>query len=381
MEAQTYNTVIIGASAAGLASAACLQKRGISYLLLEQYSYTGHAWRNHYDRLHLNTEKEYSNLPYLPFPKNAPTYASKADVIEYLERYKNTFNLSPHYNQKVLSAYYNENVWNIITTTHHFIAQNIIVATGFNRKPFIPEYDGLNEFQGTVYHSSVYKNGTSFKGKNVLVVGFGSSACEISICLYEHGAYPSLSVKGPVNIIPRTAGNGRLNSLLHSFAWVSKLAPDVVDLINAPALRAKYGDYSKYNLQKLPYGPNVQIVKHKRVPVLDIGTFDLIKEGVIKIYPGIKRFLQNKVQFTDGNEQPFDAVIFGTGYSSSVSDFLPEAFKVTDKRGRPIKSGLESDIPGLFFCGFYPSPAGMLHEIGTEAKKIAAAIKRKGTVI
>ncbi len=381
MDEQKYNTIIIGASAAGLASAACLQKQGISYLLLEQHPHTGHAWRNHYDRLHLNTEKEHSNLPYLPFPENAPVYVSKADVIEYLERYETMFNLRPRYNQQVKSAYYSENVWNIITATHHFIAQNIIVATGFNRKPFIPEYDGMNEFQGAVYHSSVYKNGISFKEKNVLVVGFGSSACEISICLHEHGAYPSLSVKGPVNIIPRSAGNGKLDSLLHSLAWVSKLAPDVVDFINAPALRARYGNYEKYNLQKLPYGPNVQIVKHKRVPVLDIGTFDLIKKGVIKVYPGIKRFLKNSVQFNDGNEQSFDAVIFGTGYTSSVSDFLPEALKVTDKWGSPVKSGVESDLPGLYFCGFYPSPAGMLHEIGSEAKKIAAAIKRKSVAI
>ena len=381
MDEQKYNTIIIGASAAGLASAACLQKQGISYLLLEQHPHTGHAWRNHYDRLHLNTEKEHSSLPYLPFPKNAPVYVSKADVIEYLERYETMFNLRPRYNQQVKSAYYSENVWNIITATHHFIAQNIIVATGFNRKPFMPEYNGMNEFQGDVYHSSVYKNGISFKEKNVLVVGFGSSACEISICLHEHGAYPSLSVKGPVNIIPRSAGSGKLDSLLHSLAWVSKLAPDVVDFINAPALRARYGNYEKYNLQKLPYGPNVQIVKHKRVPVLDIGTFDLIKKGVIKVYPGITRFLKKSVQFNDGNEQSFDAVIFGTGYTSSVSDFLPEALKVTDKWGSPVKSGVESDLPGLYFCGFYPSPAGMLHEIGTEAKKIAAAIKRKSVAI
>lgn len=212
-----------------------------------------------------------------------------------------------------------------------------------------------------------------------MVVGFGNSACEISICLHEHGAFPSLSVKGPVNIVPRNGNNDKVSSFLHSFAWIAKLAPGLIDRIYAPALRAKYGDYANYGLQQLPYGPNVQIVKHKRVPLLDIGTFDLIKKGVIKVYPQIVRFSSNKISFSDGREQEFDAVILGTGYHSSVSDFLLQAFQVTDIKGRPLKSGIESSIPGLYFCGFYPSPAGMLYEIGTEAKKIAIAIKNKIT--
>ena len=34
-------------------------------------------------------------------------------------------------------------------------------------------------------------------------VGFGNSACEIAIDLYEQGAIPSMAVRSPVNIIPR----------------------------------------------------------------------------------------------------------------------------------------------------------------------------------
>jgi indole-3-pyruvate monooxygenase len=371
------NTIIIGSSAAGLACAACLNRHRVPYILLEQHPHVGHLWRSHYDRLHLNTEKKYSSLPYLSFPKDAPVYVSKNEMAAYLENYMQKFDIKPEFNQKVFSVQQADELWEVNTAEKKYCAKNIIIATGLSRQPFEPHWEGIEEFKGKIIHSSRYKNGIPFKGQQVLVVGFGNSACEISICLHEHGAYPSLSVKGAVNIIPRGNGTSRLSSFFDSFAWVTKLAPALIDSINAPFLRSKYGDYSKYGLQKLPYGPNIQIVKYKRLPLLDIGTFELIKKGIIKVYQGIERFTPDGVIFGDGQEHAFDAVILGTGYRAALSDFLPYSLDVTDKEGKPSGSGVESTLRGLYFCGFNTSPLGMLREIGMEAKKIARAIAKK----
>jgi hypothetical protein len=46
---------------------------------------------------------------------------------------------------------------------------------------------------------------------------------------------------------------------------------------------------------------------------------------------------------------------------------------VLDERGAPRASGRETD-PGLYFCGFYVAPTGMLREIGIEADRIASSI-------
>ena len=56
------------------------------------------------------------------------------------------------------------------------------------------------------------------------------------------------------------------------------------------------------------------------------------------------------------------------------ADFLRPAAEVTDAVGVPLVSGSEAALPGLYFCGFYVSPTGMLREIGLEARRIAAAI-------
>ena len=79
------DTVIIGASAAGLATAACLQREKVPFVLLEQSSQVGSAWRRHYDRLHLHTPKGLSALPYARFSRAAPKYPSREQVIAYLE--------------------------------------------------------------------------------------------------------------------------------------------------------------------------------------------------------------------------------------------------------------------------------------------------------
>jgi cation diffusion facilitator CzcD-associated flavoprotein CzcO len=54
------NTLIVGASVSGLASAACLGKAGIEYIVIEKHAAAVTPWRNHYDRLHLHTNKTLS---------------------------------------------------------------------------------------------------------------------------------------------------------------------------------------------------------------------------------------------------------------------------------------------------------------------------------
>ena len=87
--------VVVGAGPAGLATAACLRRRGIEPTVLEAGPSVGSSWRRHYRRLHLHTVKEHSSLPGLPFPEGAPRYPSRADVVSYLDAYAARFGIVP----------------------------------------------------------------------------------------------------------------------------------------------------------------------------------------------------------------------------------------------------------------------------------------------
>src|SRR5918911_5375509 len=195
-------TVIVGAGPAGLAVGACLSRADVPFVILEREERAGSAWRRHYERLHLHTDKARSELPYLPYPKHYPRYPSCEQVISYLENYAAHFGLEPRIGQEVLSARHQDGLWRTETQESVYLSRRLVVATGYNGEPHIPRWPGQEDFRGEILHSSSYKTGAPYRGKRVLVVGFGNSGGEIAVDLHEHGARVTLSVRSPVNVIP-----------------------------------------------------------------------------------------------------------------------------------------------------------------------------------
>lgn len=366
-------TIVVGAGPSGLAVGACLEKVGVPCLILEQADEVGVAWRRHYQRLHLHTDKKHSELPFAAFPKEYPRYPSRLQVIGYLEAYVRQLQLEPRFGQRVISARRNHDVWEVQTQDTRYQASNLVIATGYTREPWLPTWPGQDSFQGGILHSSEYRDGEPFRGQDVLVVGFGNSGGEIAIDLWEHGARPSLAVRSPVNVIPRDLFG---IPILAIGILESRLPPRWADALNAPLMRAVVGDLTRYGLRKAPQGPVTQIRRSARIPLIDVGTIDLIKRGHVKVRVGIERFDGDSILFTDGKREKFDAVILATGYRPRVDAFLEAASAVYDDEGTPLSSGAETPIPGLYFCGFHVAPTGMLREIAREARRISAAIAR-----
>ncbi len=141
----------------------------------------GVSWHRHYQRLHLHTDKRHSELPFAPFPKEYPRYPSRMQMISYLEAYARRFHLEPRLGQQVVSARQANGIWEVQTQDTRYQASNLVIATGYNREPWLPTWPGQDSFQGSILHSSQYRNGEPFKGQKVLIVGFGNSGGEIAI--------------------------------------------------------------------------------------------------------------------------------------------------------------------------------------------------------
>ena len=367
------NAVVIGASAAGLAVAACLQEREVGFVVLEAAAQVAAPWRTHYVRLHLHTPKSGSWLPGLKFDRSLPKYPARDDVVTYLEDYARHHRIEPRFGQRVSRVERSDHGWITATGSHEYRSDNVVIATGYAHTPNVPVWPGVADYQGSVLHSSEYADGSRWEGQRVLVVGFGNSAGEIAIDLVEHGAETEMSVRGPVNVVPRDlAGIPVL-----SFGILGRRLPTrLSDAAFAPLLRRAVGDLTKAGLEPLPYGPMTQIHHHGSIPLLDVGTMDLIRRGVITVRRGINRFTRDGVAFVDGSVGAFSAVVLGTGYRPNLGAFLGRDImrRALDEDGVPLRSGVPSPLPGLYFCGFYVSPSGMLREIRLEALAIAAVI-------
>ena len=376
MTIKQTEALIIGASVSGLALAASLQRQGIEYIIIEKQSQVAAPWRQHYDRLHLHTNKRVSNLPYKRFNTAVPRYPSRREVIEYLESYQQEFNIDPLFNTEAQSVKKQADYWITETNKGTFTSKYVIAATGPLSKPKPVYFKGMETFQGRIMHSCCYKTGKDFKGQSVLVAGFGNSACEIAIDLYEQGAMPSMAVRSPVNVIPRDMLG---IPILELSLLMSRLPPRVADTINAPLIRLLVGDINKLGLHKLPYGPFEQIQKDRKIPVLDLGTIQHIRKGHISIYPGIDHIAGRTIHFEGGKQKNFDAIIAAIGYYSNCEEVINVDKSRFDDLQVSVSKQKYFGKDGLYFCGFWIAPTGQIREIASDAKKIAKDIKNKKT--
>ncbi len=231
MAVMQTNTLIIGASISGLACAACLQKQNIEYLIIEKHSQVAMPWRNHYDRLHLHTNKRVSNLPYKKFGRAIPRYPDRQQVVDYLDDYQKEFGISPLFNTEAISVKKEGDCWITETNNRLFKSKYLVMATGAYGKPKLIHFKGMETFPGKILYSYEYKTGKGFTGQNVLVVGFGNSACEIAIDLYEQGSMPSMAVRSPINVIPRDVLG---IPVLELSLLLNPLPSRLADIISAP---------------------------------------------------------------------------------------------------------------------------------------------------
>jgi indole-3-pyruvate monooxygenase len=366
------DTLIIGAGPAGLAVGACLELAGVKAVILERGDRVAPAWSHHYERLHLHTAKDHSGLPHFPFPAEYPLFPSRVEMIRYLEMYAEHHHLFPHFGEEAINVYAGDGVWHCETSTSHYTSNNIVVATGYNRVPNAPRWPGQDEYQGDLLHSSSYVNAAPYRDARVLVVGIGNTGAEIALDLAENGAHPTISVRSPMNVIPREFRGRSTQATAVKLSWL----PAVVrDKVASAISRAAFGDLAQYGLRRPEYGPIRQIERFGRIPVIDVGTLAAIRAGRITVAPNIARFTETGVVYDDGGEATFDAVILATGYRTGLESFLADAARVLDARACPARDG--EALPGLFFVGFAKPKAGVLREINISARAVARSIANR----
>jgi len=370
VSALEVDTVIVGAGPSGLAVAGCLTRAGLPFTLLERETSVGASWRNHYDRLHLHTARSLSSLPHHPMPATYPTYPSRDEVVAYLESYRRELGLEPRLGVEVTRAYRADHRWHLTASSGEaWLARHLVVATGYNAAPVRPTWPGLDTFPGHIIHSSEYKNGRDLARQRVLVVGAGNSGAEIAVDLWECRAEVALAIRGPIHVAPRDAFGLPAQ---HFTLALSRLPVRLADKLSEPLRDLVIGDLTPWGIKRPPVGPLELLETTGRVPLVDIGTVALIKQGAITVYPGLSRVDGATVTFVDGRTHDFDALVLATGYRAGLGWLDADCL---DDRGLPRAHGREA-APGLYFVGYRNPTTGNLREIALEAQRVADALAK-----
>ena len=368
-----HEAIVIGAGPAGLAAAACLRREGVEALVVDRDS-VGSSWRRHYDRLHLHTVRWLSGLPGLPIDRREGRWVSRDGVVRYLERYARYHRLNIRTGVEVRRLLRDGEDWRVKTNEDDIVGRSLVVATGFNREPFLPDWPGRETFAGELLHSAAYRNPSAYRGKSVLVVGTGNSGAEIAVDLAEGGAPEvMISVRTPPNILRRDVGGfpSQVVGVL-----TRRLPVPVVDRVAAVVQRLTIGDLGRYGMPAPASGLYTR-VNRDSIPILDVGLVRLLKERRVRVVPAVEGFDGAGVRLAGGKMIRPDAVIAATGFRRGLEELVREHGLVA-ARGRPVAHGDRADpnAPNVYFIGFTNPLSGNLREIGIDARRMARAVAR-----
>lgn len=191
--AQTPPAVVLGAGPGGLAAAAELRRHGVDAVVVDRADTVGASWRGHYDRLHLHTVRWLSGLPGLSMPRRYGPWVACDHFVAYLEDYvrhhglevrlgTTATGLAPHPDGGFTLRLDEDG-----DDTSDVRTPVVVVATGYNHTPRLPDWPGRETFRGELLHASCYRSAAAYAGRDVLVVGAGNTGAEIAVDLVGTG--------------------------------------------------------------------------------------------------------------------------------------------------------------------------------------------------
>ncbi|WP_027573293.1 NAD(P)/FAD-dependent oxidoreductase [Bradyrhizobium sp. WSM1743] len=397
--------LVVGGGQAGLAIAARLKQLKVDTLIVDRGMRIGDNWRKRYHALTLHNQVQVNHLPYMPFPPSWPVYIPKDKLANWFEAYVDAMELNFWTGTEFEDGAYDEanGQWRVTLRradgsrrTMH--PHHVIMATGVSGIANIPDIPTLDNFKGTLVHSSRYEDGESWIGKRAIVIGTGNSGHDIAQDLHSSGAEVTLVQRSPTlvtNIEPSaqlayaTYNEGTLedNDLIAASMPTplarkthvmlteqsKQLDKELLDGLTRVGFKLDFGEAGTgWQFKYLTRGGGYYF---------NVGCSNLIVEGKIKLrqFSEIESFVTEGARMKDGSIIAADLIVLSTGYKPQeylVRKLFGDA--IADRVG-PIwgfGDGFElrnmyarTKQPGLWFI------AGSLAQCRINSKYLALQIK------
>jgi putative flavoprotein involved in K+ transport len=366
--------LVCGAGASGLSSAALLTKAGFRCRVLERTPHVAASWRARYDGLRLNTLGWMSTLPGYHVGPRARHFPSRDEWVDYLERYAERHRLRIEFDTEALRIDRDAERWRVDTSHGVLTARRVIIATGYDRIPSMPDWPGRETYARELIHSANFQNADPYRGRDVLIVGPNVTGSELAYFVSAGGAARTrVAVRTPPNITRRCRFGLPLNP---AAVVLNRLPAAIGDRAAALSQRIMFGDLSPYGLPRPEMGLVSTNRKRHQGPVVDDGFVDAVKRGDIEIVASVERFDRDDVILADGDRIQPDAVIAATGYRRGLEPLVGHLAILND-RGVPTFQGADTHpgASGLHFVGYETRLYGQLRGIRLEARSVARALR------
>ncbi|WP_406398630.1 NAD(P)/FAD-dependent oxidoreductase [Streptomyces sp. NBC_00879] len=373
MSESSERPIIIGAGPGGLAVAWTLKEAGLNPLLLDREKIACSSWHSYYPSLRMNSWRRLSSLPGMRLSSEYGPWPMRNDFLTYMKKYIEVLDPDLRGETEVHRVDRESGRWVVRTSSGDLRAKNVVVATGLHRKPFVPDWPGLDEFEGEFLHARSYSVPEPFVGKDVLVVGCGPTGIDIAVAVANAGAS---RVRMSIRNMPVLFKLSPTTSLL---CQAIKHGPLPHWLVNRASLlmhKMQWGDLSQYGLAAPKEGTMAGTARIGHAyGAIDRGLIPAVREGSIEVVPGVTGFKKKAVLLEGGTNIKPDVVIASTGQRPDMERLLGHLNVLAQPGGRPLVHGGKTapHAPGLYFQG-YRLPPGQLPDMAVDARAIARAI-------
>ena len=337
---------VVGAGQSGLAIGHHLARDRRRFTILERAGELAPAWRERWDSLTLFTPRRYSALPGLPLPGDPDGYPARDEVVAYLERYAETFELPVELHSEVerLAPEAGGRLRLELSGGRTLTADQVVVATGAFQRPYAPAVAERLADEAFQTHAVGYRRPADVPAGTVVVVGGGNTGFQIAKELAATHRVV-LSIGSSQKPLPQRVLGRDL------FWWLTKAR--ILD----QSVESRLG-------RKLS----------TRDTLIGSSPRELTKRHGVELKPRLVDADGHRVRFEDGSEAEVDAVIWATGYRP---DYSWIDAPILDLDGRLRHRRGVTDVPGLYFLGLtwqHTRGSALIGWVGDDAAFIAGEI-------
>jgi cation diffusion facilitator CzcD-associated flavoprotein CzcO len=207
-ETRSLRCAVIGAGMAGILTAIKLTESGIGdFTVYEKADRVGGTWReNTYPGLACDVPSHLYSYSFAPSPEWSYRFSPGEEIEAYFERVADEYGVLPRirFGDEVTRCEFADGRWRLTTAKgHHDEVDVVIAATGVLHHPKYPDLEGLETFEGPMFHSARWDHRALLDGARLGVVGTGSTAVQITSAVVDRVAKLSLFQRTAQWIMPQ----------------------------------------------------------------------------------------------------------------------------------------------------------------------------------
>jgi cation diffusion facilitator CzcD-associated flavoprotein CzcO len=333
---------IIGAGMAGILSAIKLREAGLTdFTVYEKADRVGGTWReNTYPGLSCDVPSHLYSYSFALTPEWSHRYSPGAEIQGYFERIAHERDIERHirFGDEVTSCRFTDGMWHLETAGgHRDNADVVIAATGVLHHPKLPDIDGLDAFEGAMFHSSRWDHDVAVDGARIGIIGTGSTAVQMvsalvgrvaKLSLFQRTAQWVLQQDNPPYTDEQRAAyqdhparlsqlRGQLTELFDAFANAIVDAESPEMQMIAEACRANLDDKVRDPELREKLRPNYQAACKRLIISPDF--YDAIQQPNAELVTeAIERVEPAGVRTHDGRLHDVDVLVLATGFKTDA---------------------------------------------------------------